>query len=146
MYLGFFIYLQSSVWGREAKEVWPSQQQIYRQNRGSTVGVGGDSFGENGASGRVMRLSQSACPPPLKVEHQQQQHCPNPPQQHGGSGIRGVGGVKRECAGTGVFLPRRYDNLTESRKKPGIYSSGLLYFPLPWILIWVHIVFEFREV
>lgn len=30
------------------------------------------------------------------------------------------GGIKRECAGTGVFLPRRYHNTTpESRKKSG---------------------------
>ncbi|KAM7499313.1 hypothetical protein LguiA_023727 [Lonicera macranthoides] len=121
----------SSVWGREAKEVWASQQQIYRQNRGSVVGLGGDNFGENGKSGRALRLSQSAWPP-LKVELQQQQQRPNPPQQHGGSGIRGVfagrsdsAGVKRECAGTGVFLPRRYENLTESRKKP-VCSTPLL--------------------
>ncbi|KAJ0101833.1 hypothetical protein Patl1_06488 [Pistacia atlantica] len=32
----------------------------------------------------------------------------------------GSGGVKRECAGTGVFLPRRYgNNPPDSRKKSG---------------------------
>lgn len=35
--------------------------------------------------------------------------------------LNGSGGVKRECAGTGVFLPRRYENSApESRKRSGV--------------------------
>ncbi|XP_059296431.1 uncharacterized protein LOC132049583 [Lycium ferocissimum] len=49
----------------------------------------------------------------------QQSHAP--PQS--GSGMRafyeGNSGPKRECAGTGVFIPRRVGTQTETRKKPG---------------------------
>ncbi|RVX13612.1 hypothetical protein CK203_010052 [Vitis vinifera] len=31
----------------------------------------------------------------------------------------GGSGLKRESAGTGVFLPRRFGNASDSRKKPG---------------------------
>lgn len=36
-----------------------------------------------------------------------------------GGGGGGGGGGKRECAGTGVFLPRRTGIQSEPRKKPG---------------------------
>lgn len=41
------------------------------------------------------------------------------------SGGSGGGGGGKESAGTGVFLPRRYGNTIDSRKKPG-FSSVLL--------------------
>ncbi|KAF7844549.1 TIP41-like protein [Senna tora] len=64
--------------------------------------------GRNNA--RPAGLSSSAWP---SLQQQQQQF---------GSGMRAVfldnPSGKRECAGTGVFLPRRVDNPAESRRKP----------------------------
>lgn len=70
----------------------------------------------------VMGLSPSAWPT-LQQSQQQQ------PQQPG-SGMRAVflgnpGGTKRECTGTGVFLPR---TPTQTRKKPGPTSSLVLHY------------------
>ncbi|KAL4289728.1 hypothetical protein GQ457_14G024680 [Hibiscus cannabinus] len=92
------------------------QQQIQSRTRNNLVGGGG----------RTLGLPQSSWPP-LQLQPQQKQ-----PQTHPGSGMRAVflgrsgGGVKRECAGTGVFIPRRYDTTTSTtitspgpRKKPG---------------------------
>lgn len=59
-----------------------------------------------------------------------------PPPQ--GSGMRalflGPPGGKRECAGTGVFLPRHTGAQSEPRKKPGPYSlsSSQISIPLIW--------------
>ncbi|XP_057981760.1 uncharacterized protein LOC131167042 [Malania oleifera] len=106
---------QTSVWGRQAKEGWLSQQQQQIQNRGKLVGH------ENGRCGRPLGLPQSAWPP-LQLQQQQQRNG-------NGSGMRAVflggSGVKRESTGTGVFLPRRYGNPSESRKKSGC-STALL--------------------
>lgn len=71
----------------------------------------------NGVKG-ALNLPNSAWP--TLQQSTQQQHQ----QPHHGSGMRAVflgnpGGPKRECAGTGVFLPRRVGTQTESRKKPG---------------------------
>ncbi|PSS34597.1 Sushi, nidogen and EGF-like domain-containing protein [Actinidia chinensis var. chinensis] len=64
------------------------------------------------SNGRPLGLSPSAWP-----TLQQSQ------QQQPGSGMRalflGNSSAKRECAGTGVFLPRRVGTPTETRKKPG---------------------------
>ncbi|XP_038992134.1 uncharacterized protein LOC120115498 [Hibiscus syriacus] len=74
----------------------------------------------------VVVLPQSSWPP-LQVQSQ-----PKQPQNHPGSCMRpmfihGSGGVKRECAGTGVFIPRRYNTstTTEPRMKSGC-STALL--------------------
>ncbi|XP_058109382.1 uncharacterized protein LOC131252727 [Magnolia sinica] len=94
---------QCSVWGRQEKVVQPQQQL---QSRASVGGFG------NGRSGRPLGLSSSAWPP---LQQQQQQ-----PQA--GSGMRAVflggTGSRRESCGTGVFLPRRAGNPTDTRKKP----------------------------
>ncbi|XP_060202142.1 uncharacterized protein LOC132630589 [Lycium barbarum] len=64
-------------------------------------------------NGGTLNLPNSAWP-----TLQQSQQQPNP-----GSGTRAVflgnTGPKRECAGTGVFLPRRVGTQPENRKKPG---------------------------
>lgn len=101
---------QCSVWGREAKEAWFSQQQQQLQQQQQihsrrSVGL------ESGRCGRPLGLPPSAWPP---LQHQHQQSS---------SGMRAVflggSGLKRESAGTGVFLPRRFGNASDSRKKPG---------------------------
>ncbi|KAL6987692.1 hypothetical protein U1Q18_013441 [Sarracenia purpurea var. burkii] len=67
-------------------------------------------------AGRPPGLFPAAWP---TLQQSQQQLQPQQP----GSGMRAVflgnTGSKRECAGTGVFLPRRIGSPTESRKKPG---------------------------
>ncbi|XP_021897389.1 uncharacterized protein LOC110814282 [Carica papaya] len=75
-------------------------------NRGRNI-----EFIANRASGRPLGLSPSAWPPLQQA-----------PQQQNGSGMRAVflgnPAAKRECTGTGVFLPRRVGTSTETRKKP----------------------------
>lgn len=100
----------SSIWGRQM----PVKQQ---------------GFQSNGGYERQLGFSESAWPP---VQIQRQNHLNQPPQHRGGSGMRAVflggSGVKRECAGTGVFLPRGYgiNNPSECRRKSGnVYPSGL---------------------
>ncbi|KAK5795531.1 hypothetical protein PVK06_036799 [Gossypium arboreum] len=84
------------------------QHQIQTRLRNNVVG------------GRPLGLPQSSWPP-LQAQPQQQKHSQN--------GMRamflgGSSGVKRESTGTGVFIPRRYGNTTnttthEPRKKSG---------------------------
>nr|DAD28352.1 TPA_asm: hypothetical protein HUJ06_029820 [Nelumbo nucifera] len=99
----------SAVWGRPGKIAGathqpqaPQQQQL--QNRSRAAGFGNGRYG-----GRPLGLSSSAWPPLQQ-------------QPQAGSGMRavflGVSGTRRECSGTGVFLPRRIGNPAESRKKP----------------------------
>uniref|UniRef100_A0A5B7B5T2 TIP41-like protein n=1 Tax=Davidia involucrata TaxID=16924 RepID=A0A5B7B5T2_DAVIN len=117
----------SAVWGRPAKEGLFSQQNQFQQQQQMAQNRGGGGFVEtleSGRCGRPLGLPQSAWPS-LQVQHQHHQN------QQSGSGTRAVflggSGVKRECAGTGVFLPRRYSNHSDSRKKPAAgYSTALL--------------------
>ncbi|KAJ4719924.1 TIP41-like protein [Melia azedarach] len=82
---------------------WSSQpQQI--QNKVRNFGY------ENARCGRPLGQPAQSAWPPLQVHQQKPQQRP--------VFLGGSGGVKRECAGTGVFLPRRYgNNAPESRKK-----------------------------
>ncbi|KAF7148350.1 hypothetical protein RHSIM_Rhsim03G0138400 [Rhododendron simsii] len=96
----------SCIWGRQI----PSQQQGFQSSSGGYE--------------RQVGLSEPAW---LPVQVQRQNH-PSQRRQCGGSGMRAVflggSGGKRECAGTGVFIPRRYgsNNPSECRKKPGCDS------------------------
>ncbi|EEF31964.1 uncharacterized protein LOC8287272 [Ricinus communis] len=100
------------------------QQQIQSRGR-SVVGC------ENGVGCvRPLGLPQSAWPP-LQVQSNQHQNYQQ--HHHSGSGMRAVllGGSnsvnnKKECAGTGVFLPRRYGNNSPSESKKKSACSTVL--------------------
>ncbi|XVF24001.1 hypothetical protein REPUB_Repub13aG0089000 [Reevesia pubescens] len=107
-----------AVLGRQVKASnWHAQLQQQQQHQQTQSRARNNVIG-----GRPLGLPQSSWPP-LQVQSQQQQQ----PQQNSGSGMSAVflggsGSVKRECAGTGVFLPRRYgnnNNPPEPRKKSG---------------------------
>lgn len=100
------------------------QQQIMKQGQG-VLGSGKTGFGQyplnqnhqqlaqrRGQNGAARPVNSSISGWPMLL--QQQQH---------GSGMRAVflgnPDPKRECAGTGVFLPRRIGTQNETRKKPG---------------------------
>ncbi|XP_015869919.2 uncharacterized protein LOC107407188 [Ziziphus jujuba] len=99
----------SAAWVREVKNGWAhnhnhnhhnqNQQQI--RNRGRNIG-----------HERAMNLPHSVWRP---QQIQQPQHTDTAMR----AVLLGGSGVKRECSGTGVFLPRKYGNPPESRKKTG---------------------------
>ncbi|KAJ0027518.1 hypothetical protein Pint_35292 [Pistacia integerrima] len=111
------------------------QQQMMKQQQGSSVWVGPQSQAkattglyqvgltrvQSRNTTRPLGLSPSAWPP-LQQAQQQQQN---------GSGMRavflGAPSGKKECAGTGVFLPRRVNTPTETRKKPG---TGKIHYQI----------------
>ncbi|KAL5567643.1 hypothetical protein UlMin_024218 [Ulmus minor] len=116
-----------AAWGRQMKVGWSAQvqpqpqhhhhyqQQI--QNRGRNTGF------ESGRCGRPLNLPQSAWPS-LQGQNQNQQ-----PHQNGTAmraALLGGSGQKRECAGTGVFLPRRYNAPEPPRKKTAGCPNVLL--------------------
>ncbi|KAI3734913.1 hypothetical protein L6452_14395 [Arctium lappa] len=119
-----FSHPHCSPWGTSDGDEFFRQPQFCR-NRGCN-----ESCGNNGGGTRSPCFPQSAWPPPQNLQqHRQNQPKPcNVPAMKavvvGGSGggcDGGGGGAtagKRECAGTGVFLPRRYcNNPPESRKR-----------------------------
>ncbi|PSS32565.1 Zinc finger protein [Actinidia chinensis var. chinensis] len=107
---------RSSILGRPNREDLFSQQNQFRknlmsQNRGERVFFG-SGFESN-----------ARYVPPLQILHHNQRPL------HGGSAVGAAvvhdrSRVKRECVGTGVFLPRRYAKTSESRKKPGGCSAA----------------------
>ncbi|KAK8671835.1 hypothetical protein V6N13_038420 [Hibiscus sabdariffa] len=110
--------------GRQVKPSnWQAQVQQQQQQQQQQIQT---RLRNNVVGGRPIGLPQSSWPP-LQVQSQPKQH----PRNHPGSGMRamflgGSDGVKRASAGTGVFIPRRYDNtntntttIHEHRKKPG---------------------------
>lgn len=117
---------------QQSNSIW-GQQQVY-QNRASTVSVENGGFDGSGRCGKALGMPESAWPP-LQVH--KQQYYQNQQQSGGGAGRSaafsrggsGGGGVKRECAGTGVFLPRRYTTAPDSRMKSGNFDSCAHYFP-----------------
>ncbi|KAG2730416.1 hypothetical protein I3760_01G290700 [Carya illinoinensis] len=106
----------ASIWGRQYQEKagWSTQNQQELQSRNCARNTVFES-GRCGPCGRpVSTVPLSAWPSP----HSQPQHQP---PRHTGPGNRAVvlggSGGKRECAGTGVFLPRRYGSSPDIRKK-----------------------------
>lgn len=101
------------------------QQQMMRQQQQQAMGVWGQAkfqfsqtqqmmLNSGRTGGKNPNLSMAAWP---TLEQQSQR------QQHPGSGMRAVflgnPNSKRECAGTGVFLPRRFGTPAVARKKTG---------------------------
>lgn len=108
-----------AVWAAQMKSTGNHQQhhqahQMVLQNRARNAEIVANR------NSRQVGLSLSAWPP---LQQQQQQ------TQQNGSGMRavflGTPGAKKECAGTGVFLPRRAGYPPETRKKPAC-STALL--------------------
>ncbi|KAJ8535451.1 hypothetical protein K7X08_023171 [Anisodus acutangulus] len=103
----------SAMLNRQVKNGWPDCQ-----NRGLRSGFGVEGFVENNGCGRVVGQTVWS-------------GLPNQYQGQVGLGMRvgRLGGSvkKRECAGTGVFLPRRYcsHNPADTRKKPGCSTAWL---------------------
>ncbi|KAM4093884.1 hypothetical protein ACB094_06G153000 [Castanea mollissima] len=110
----------SSIWGRQQVKVGLATQQqrepqMQIQTQSRVRSTNGYESGRSGA--RPLGLPQSAWP---SLQAQQQNQVPNPNGSSMRAGVLLSGSntsVKRECAGTGVFLPRRYSNPPDSRKK-----------------------------
>ncbi|XP_042518344.1 uncharacterized protein LOC122092090 isoform X2 [Macadamia integrifolia] len=103
----------SSVWGRQGNLGRTVQPRVNSRARAGGFG--------NGSCSRPLGLSASAWPP-LQPQSQPQQQ-----QQQMGSGMRAVflggSGSRRESTGTGVFLPRRVGDPSESQKKNSMFNS-----------------------
>ncbi|MED6124031.1 hypothetical protein PIB30_055151 [Stylosanthes scabra] len=112
------------------------QEHLFKQQCSSVLGRQGNSNKPNSWSSQQLHggvkcvrvLPQPSAWHNLhQVKHQHQQNQQHHNITHAGSGSRpvlqtgsGVGGIKRGCSGTGVFLPRQYGApLPEPRKKSG---------------------------
>ncbi|XP_024963214.1 uncharacterized protein LOC112503390 [Cynara cardunculus var. scolymus] len=115
-----FAHPHCSSWGTSDGDEFFRQRQFCRKRGGN------ESCGDRSPS-----FPQSAWPPPQQHRPNQPKPCNVPvmkPVVVGGSGggCDGGGGGKRECAGTGVFLPRRYCNKPpESRKRLACSPANL---------------------
>ncbi|KAA0051556.1 WAS/WASL-interacting protein family member 2, putative isoform 1 [Cucumis melo var. makuwa] len=105
----------SSHWGR--RQVKVENQQIHYR--------GQDFYHENERFLRPLDITQSAWPS-LHPHHRSYPSQPSTPAAH--AAYHGVGSApKKECAGTGVFLPRRYDNNPpQSRRRADSPSVALV--------------------
>ncbi|KAK7828058.1 hypothetical protein CFP56_030562 [Quercus suber] len=108
----------SSIWGRQQVKVGLATQQQREPQIQTQSRVRSTNGYESGRSGaRPLGLPPSAWP---SLQAQQQNQVSNPSGSSMRAGVLLSGSntsVKRECAGTGVFLPRRYSNPPDSRKK-----------------------------
>ncbi|KAL3326748.1 hypothetical protein AABB24_037440 [Solanum stoloniferum] len=104
------------VLGPEKEGFWQYQLRQNHQNQ-SIQGR------ERNGADRPVNMAMSGAWPALQQSHHHQQKQPPPLLPQSSSGMRAVilgnPGPKRECAGTGVFIPRRVGTQTETRKKPG---------------------------
>lgn len=105
-------------WSENQQQQQQLQLQLQIQSRVKNAGL------VNGRCGRNQGFPQSAWTP-----------------LHNGPGVRAPpfvagSGSKRECPGTGVFLPRRYGDLPESRKKSGTEGQPILEV-LDLLCLWV---------
>lgn len=133
-----FAHPHCSPWGTSDGDEFFRQRPFCR-NRGGNESCGS---GGGGCRARSPSFPQSAWPPPQLQNQSLQQHRPNQPKPcnvpvmkpvlvgGSGGGCDGGGGGatagKRECAGTGVFLPRRYcNNPPESRKRQACSPANL---------------------
>lgn len=124
-----------AAWGRQVKVGWSAQAQAqnhhyYHQQIQTRVRNTG--FENGSRCGRPLNLTQQSAWPPLQVQNQNQQPLHNRPAMGATSAPVAGSGAKRECAGTGVFLPRRYSNPPESRKKSGKNLVLCFLFRLFW--------------
>ncbi|XP_050209195.1 uncharacterized protein LOC126659912 [Mercurialis annua] len=111
-----------STWGK--KQVKPKTHQPNRQiqsrsggRRSSTVGY------DNGICTRPLGLPPSAWPP-LQLNNKPGLAGSQQPSSDNYGGVSvNRSGAKRECVGTGVFLPRRYSNDKPNHSKKSACSS-----------------------
>ncbi|CAI9295933.1 unnamed protein product [Lactuca saligna] len=114
----------------DGEEFFRQQQSCRNRCVSGSESVGG------GCGGRPPSFPPTAWPPPQqRIQHRsnQQKPCNAPVMKRvviGGSGGGCDGGgataAKRECPGTGVFLPRRYcNNPPESRKRQACSPANL---------------------
>lgn len=109
---------QNAGWGVQKQN--GGFHQLRQSNHMATNrGRNSDSSGRNT---RPLGMAPSAWPPLQQAK----------PQQPNGSGMRAVfisnpSSRRRDYAGTGVFLPRRADNPSESRKKPGLIKPFCIF-------------------
>ncbi|KAL3717082.1 hypothetical protein ACJRO7_008630 [Eucalyptus globulus] len=114
----------SGSWGSQPKATQQQQRMVVHQVARDDDAV---VYTRNGGGRTTPGLAPSAWPS-LEQSQRQHQHSHSGrlqhPQLQNGTGMRAVllrtppAAAKRECAGTGVFLPRRAGSQPEPRKKP----------------------------
>lgn len=143
------------MWSREVKTRWSYEQELLQHKVGRLeAGTGGWSVNSRGFNPPLtawpnMQLQQRNQLQPGNLGFREGIYCANG-YGYGtgfGSTTGGVsggsgGGLKKERNGTGVFLPRRYEsisnptNMSDSRKKPGSLQldqlASSLFSPDPW--------------
>ncbi|XP_047311122.1 uncharacterized protein LOC124914574 isoform X2 [Impatiens glandulifera] len=100
------------------------QQQQHQQQENGIWGRNDKTGGVYPNNHQTRQVIQNRMPIPDRNNPVLHQIKPNQPLPQSGSGMRAVflggnTGPKRECAGTGVFLPRQAGSPADTRKKPG---------------------------